>query len=76
MTCRVTIVAQAVKQAVVVPTPAVFSTEAGDFCYVRTGWGGYEKRAITAGAQNEDVVQVVAGLEPGEKVSLVPPQVH
>ena len=74
MTCRVSIIAQAVKQAVVIPNQAIFTAEGGDFCYVRTGWGAYEKRSIKTGVENEDVVQVTEGLEPGEKVSLVLPQ--
>jgi HlyD family secretion protein len=74
MTCRVAIRAQQIKQAVTVPTQAIFSDGDSDICYVQTSWGNYEKRKIKTGAQNEDVVQILDGLKVGEKVSLVKPQ--
>lgn len=74
MTCRVAIRAQQVKQAVTVPTQAIFSDDSGDICYIQTGWGNYEKRTVKTGAQNEDVVQILDGLKVGEKVSLIKPE--
>lgn len=73
MTCRISITAQSAAQAVVIPTQAVFDGPDGSSSYVRTGWGAYELRRITTGIQNEDLVQVLEGLEPGEKVSMIEP---
>jgi HlyD family secretion protein len=74
MTCRVSIISQQVKQAVTVPTQALFADADGDICYVQGGWGGYEKRKVRVGAQNEDLVEILEGLKVGEKVSLVRPE--
>ncbi len=73
MTCRISITAQSAAQAVVIPTQAVFDGPDGSSSYVRTNWGTYELRRITTGIQNEDLVQVLKGLEPGEKVSMIEP---
>ncbi len=74
MTCRVSIISQQVKQAVTVPTQALFADADGDICYVQSGWGAYEKRKVRVGAQNEDLVEILDGLKVGEKVSLVRPE--
>jgi len=76
MTCRVSIIAQSLKQVLTVPTQAVFSDATGDFCYVHNSWGVDEKRQIKIGVQNEDFVQIASGLQTGEKVSLVKPKAH
>ena len=73
MTCRISINAQSASQAIVIPTQAVFVDADGDFSYVRTGWGAYDKRRIKTGIQNEDAVEILEGLEPGEMVSLIEP---
>ncbi|MDP3479086.1 MAG: efflux RND transporter periplasmic adaptor subunit [Desulfoprunum sp.] len=76
MTCRVSIIAQSLKQVLTVPTQVVFSDDTGDVCYVHNSWGADEKRQIKIGVQNEDFVQIVSGLQTGEKVSLVKPKAH
>jgi HlyD family secretion protein len=73
MTCRISITAQSASQAVVIPTQAVFDGPDGSSSYVRTTWGSYEKRRVRTGIQNEDLVQVLEGLEPGEMVSMIEP---
>lgn len=74
MTCRISIIAQSLKQVLTVPTQAVFSEDGGEVCYVQGRWGDYEKRQIKIGAQNEDIVQIVSGLQAGDKVSLIRPE--
>jgi HlyD family secretion protein len=74
MTCRVSIISQQVKQAVTVPTQALFADADGEICYVQSGWGAYEKRKVRIGAQNEDFVEILDGLKVGEKVSLIKPE--
>ena len=64
------------KKVLAVPTQAVFSEESGEVCYVRGGWGKFEKRQIKTGAQNEDIVQIISGLQEGETVSLTKPDLH
>ncbi len=76
MTCRISIIAQSLKQVLAVPTQAVFSEDKGDVCFVQNTWGNYEKRQVKVGAQNEDIVQIVSGLQAGEKVSLIKPEAH
>ncbi len=76
MTCRISIIAQSLKQVLAVPTQAVFSDDRGDVCFVQDRWGGYEKRPVKMGIQNEDIVQILSGLQAGEKVSLIKPEVR
>lgn len=75
MTCRISIIAQSLKQVLTVPNQAVFSKDSGEICYVLGKFGGTEERKIILGLQNEDRAQIVSGLQAGEKVSLVKPQV-
>ena len=74
MTCRISIIAQSLKQVLTVPNQAVFLEEGGEICFVVGKWGEVEKRKVTLGIQNEDRVQIISGLQAGDKVHLVKPQ--
>ena len=71
MTCRAFIQAESVRNALTVPVQAVFSENQFDICYVRTREGGFEKRVITTGRQNDTFVEITGGIQEGEEVSLV-----
>ncbi len=71
MTCRISIQAKSSKAAIAVPIQAVFSGADDDFCYVKGLLGGFEKREVVTGRLNEEFVEIVDGLQVGERVSLV-----
>lgn len=69
MSAEVKILAKTVPNALTVPVQAV--TEAGGkhVCYVAAG-GGIERREVTIGDGNDQLVQVLEGLAEGDKVAL------
>ncbi len=71
MTCQVSIVSQVFDSVLTVPIQAVFHDREYSYCLVRDGLIGYERREVTTGAQNEDYVQILSGVDVGEHVSLV-----
>jgi HlyD family secretion protein len=73
MTCRISIVSKAVTQVIAVPVQAIFSENQKTFCYVMKRNGSIEKRLVTVGNQNTDVVEIVEGLMEGEKISMTKP---
>ncbi|NUT36128.1 MAG: efflux RND transporter periplasmic adaptor subunit, partial [Hamadaea sp.] len=54
--------------AVAVPAAAVFSAEGRDMIWVRTTDGTAERRPVTVGVTGTDLVQIVDGVQPGERV--------
>ena len=66
------IVTGALRDAIVVPTQAVFAEADATFVYV-DGNGGPQRRIIEIGARGPDVLEVESGLNPGERVLLVAP---
>jgi HlyD family secretion protein len=56
-----------VSNAVAVPAAAVFTTEAGDTVWVVRA-GKAVRQLVRVGVQGEDLVQIVSGLEPGQRV--------
>jgi len=72
MTARVNIVCDEVKNALVIPSFALFSEGGKTFVFVRDG-RGFEKREVIAGKRNEDLVEIRKGLKPGEEVGLSRP---
>lgn len=73
MTCRISIQAESVKDAVAIPLQAVFSHDQELFCYVKTKDGGFEERNVVTGRQNEAFVEITEGLTVGDQVSLIRP---
>lgn len=68
MTARVDIVKDKRLNALTVPITAVKADKDGSYVMVRTGEGKSEKRAIKTGIAVEDYVEVLEGLEEGDKI--------
>jgi len=69
MTAQVSMVAKTVKDALVVPASAVFQTAEGADCVMVAGSDEHaHQKIVKLGVRNGDRVQVVSGLDPGEKV--------
>lgn len=71
MTCRISIQAEIVKDVIAIPTQAVFSQDQSLFCYVKNKRGGFEKRVVSTGRQNEEFIEILEGLTVSEQVSLI-----
>lgn len=72
MTARVSILVEQVKGALSVPVQAVFEEKGSLYCY-RFEKNIFRKTFITAGRQNEDMLETLSGLKKGEQVSLLRP---
>ncbi len=73
MTARVRILSKAKKEkTIVVPIHAVFQEEEMRFCYIARP-EGFEIREVLLGAQNDTFVQILDGLNKGEKICLSRP---
>ncbi len=72
MTARISIMTDRVQNALSVPIQSVFNESGGTYCYRLTG-EGFRKANISPGRQNEDIVEITAGLREGDQVSLVRP---
>lgn len=70
MTARVGIVSEQLRQVVAVPLAAVFHAAGQPVCRVETATGIVE-RPVRVGRSNPDWVEILAGLRPGERVSLL-----
>ena len=73
MTARVTILSASVKEQLAVPIQAVFEEKGATYCYRHRG-GGFEKIGVIIGIQNEDLVVIQSGLDPGDRISLIKPE--
>ncbi len=74
MSCRISIQAEVVEGAMTVPIQAVFTEDQESFCYVKKKRGGFERRSVETGRQNEALVEITAGLNVDEQVSLIRPR--
>jgi len=72
MTARVIIEVDKARNIISVPVQAVFSDQTDKYCYVADGQD-FKKVKVEIGRQNEDYVEIVAGLKNGDMVSLVRP---
>lgn len=72
MTARVSILTDQVLNALSVPIQTVFDEGGSKYCYKFLG-KKFEKVSISPGRQNEDVVEILAGLQEGEKISMIRP---
>jgi len=75
MSAKVEIVIAQLKNALTVPIQCVSNRAGKKICYVHTSSGSKE-REIKVGAYNDKFVQVLEGLEEGEKVLLSPPRIY
>ena len=73
MTSRVTILADSVTEQLAIPVQAVFEEGGATYCYRHRG-GGFEKVGVITGRQNEDLVVIQSGLDPGDRISLIKPE--
>lgn len=62
-----------IEGAVFVPNQAIFSDQSGDWVQVPRA-GGLARKDVQLGLRGPNRSQVVAGLEPGDQVALVPPE--
>lgn len=72
MTARIAIHTDRAENVLTVPIQAVFEEGGRQFCY-RLEDAGLHRIDITAGRQNEDVVEILSGLDTGDRISLVKP---
>jgi multidrug efflux pump subunit AcrA (membrane-fusion protein) len=71
MTAQVEIALQSSDDALAVPTEAVAFEDGRPYCYVRV-LDGLERRRLTVGISNRDLIEVRSGLEVGEEVIVDP----
>ena len=57
-----------------VPVASVYSEQDKTFCYRVDDSGGYERAPVQLGRMNNTHVQILSGLQPGERVLLAPPR--
>jgi HlyD family secretion protein len=72
MTARVSIVADHPKDVLVVPVPAIHYAGEQTICYV-IAENGITARPVRVGRRGDDVVEIIAGLAEGDRVSLARP---
>lgn len=72
MTCRAEIVIEELEDVLYVPVQCVVRQDGVSYAYVVTA-DGVERRAVTVGADNNEMIQIVSGLSVGEDVVLAPP---
>ncbi len=73
MTTRVEIVAETVKDALVLPIESVFNEEGKPVVFVRKGENGFERRVVKPGRSNDDEVEISDGLAAGDEIWLIHP---
>ncbi len=69
MYAQVEIVAETVLDALIVPIEAVYNVDGQTVCYVRET-EGVRERNVKTGKSSDDYVQILEGLEVGERVAL------
>jgi len=70
MTARVSVLTDRVVNALSVPIQTVFDEQGTKYCYRFLG-KTIEKIKVSPGRQNEDMVEILSGLQKGEKISLI-----
>jgi len=73
MTAEVEIVAETVADALVVPIEAVYNIESVTVCFVQGDDEKLERRVVVTGKSSDHYVQILEGLEVGERVALTQP---
>jgi len=69
MTAEVKILIKTVADAVTVPVQAVTESDGKHICYVVTG-AGIERRLVKVGENNQQLIQILEGVDEGERVAL------
>ncbi|MBN2180727.1 MAG: HlyD family efflux transporter periplasmic adaptor subunit [Sedimentisphaerales bacterium] len=73
MSCKVEILVERLEDVIVVPITVVANRGGNKVCYVVNQDGNQERRIVQTGVFNDTFVQIIDGLEAGEKVLLNPP---
>jgi HlyD family secretion protein len=73
MTARITVNSENAADILFVPVHAVFDEGSGTFCYLLVKGGRFREKAVVVGRQNEDSVEIISGLDQGDRVSLLKP---
>ena len=73
MTSRITVASENATDILFVPVHAVFDHGPETFCYLVENNGIYRKKEVVTGRQNEDLIEVVSGLQEGDRVSVLKP---
>ena len=76
MTARVNVDGATATDTLYVPVQAVFDNGSESFCYRLEKRDHYVKQMVKTGRQNEDLVEIVHGLNEGQQVSLLRPPVQ
>ena len=74
MTAKVEILVDELQDVVFVPIQAVFAEEEEQVCYVHKG--SLRRRVVRTGEYNDEYIQILDGLEIGEKVALKAPAIQ
>ncbi len=72
MSCKVQILVEQLKDAIIVPIQVVSNRANRKVCYVKTP-GGTQERVVQTGLFNDTFVEIIEGLEVGDEVLLNPP---
>jgi len=75
MSCKVEILVERLDDVIIVPITVVANRGGRKVCWVVTPQGSREERVVQTGVFNDTFVQIVDGLNVGEKVLLNPPLV-
>jgi HlyD family secretion protein len=73
MTARITVNSENAADILFVPVHAVFDEGSRTVCYRLDKDGKFRERAVVVGRQNEDSVEIISGLNQGDRVSLLEP---
>ena len=68
MFVEVALPGETLSDVVTVPAPAIQEVEGQDVVFVQTGPEQFEKRNVTVGARSAGAVQILEGLQPGNRV--------
>jgi len=72
MTARISVLADQVKNCLTIPIQAVFDEGGKKYCYKAAG-SRFKKIQISVSRQNEDMAEIVSGIEKGDRITLVMP---
>ena len=70
MSSEVDIITERVREAVFVPSQAVFDKEGKKYVFVKNG-STFDRREVTLGRKSESQVEIAKGLQGAEQVALV-----
>jgi len=73
MSAKVEIIIQELPDVIYVPVQAVANRDGKKWCFLAEG-KDVKPREVKAGAFNENFIQIIEGLEPGQVISLAPPE--